>query len=92
MKRLVPIALALVLALSSGCSLLHRKSKDAKPPELPPAAGVEAEFHDRWIAKRVHELLTGGTVATEEEAKRVAEAEFAKQFPLLNPSGKKAGR
>ncbi|HUJ45041.1 MAG TPA: hypothetical protein VLW52_15720 [Opitutaceae bacterium] len=92
MKRLVPIALALVLALSSACSLLHHKSKESKPAELPPSAGIEAEFRDRWMAKRVHELLTGGTVATEEEAKRMAAAEFAKQYPLLVPAEKKAGR
>ena len=92
MKRLAPTALALLLALLSGCSLLHHKRKDTKPPELPPSAGIEAEFHDRWMTKRVHELLTAGTAATEEEAKRVAAAEFAKQYPLLVPADRKAGR
>jgi hypothetical protein len=92
MKRLVPAALALLLALSSACSLLHHKDKRSKTPELPPSAAIEAEFRDRWMAKRVHDLMIGGTVATEEEAKRIAAAEFAKQYPLLVPEEKHTGR
>jgi len=51
--------------------------------ELPPAAAVEAEFHDRWVAQRAHELLGAGTAKTEDEAKAMAAAEFAKQYPFI---------
>ena len=76
-------ALLFALVLTSGCSLLHFKHKKAAPPELPPAAGVQTEFHDRWMDKTVHELLATGNAKTEAEARVRAEAEFAKQFPFV---------
>jgi hypothetical protein len=85
MKRLFPAALALLLALASGCSLLHHKDKKARQPELPPSAGIEAEFRDRWMNKRVHELLAAGAAATEDQARQMAAAEFATQYPYLIP-------
>jgi hypothetical protein len=91
MKSSVPVLL-LMLALSSGCSLLHFKSKKAAPPELPPAAGVQAEFHDRWMDKRLHELLASGTAKTEQEAQAMAETEFAKQFPYVKVPEKPRAR
>lgn len=92
MKHLVPAALALLLALAAGCSLLHHRDKKAGQPELPPSAGIEAEFRDRWMNKRVHELLVAGTAATEAEAKQTAAAEFAKQYPYLIPANQGARR
>jgi hypothetical protein len=82
MKYSVP-ALLLALTLASGCSLLQVKSKKSAPVELPPAAAVEAEFHDRWVAQRAHELLGAGTAKTEDKAKAMAAAEFAKQYPFI---------
>jgi hypothetical protein len=92
MKHLFPAVLALLLALASGCSLLHHKDKQTRQPELPPSAGIEAEFRDRWMNKRVHELLAAGTAATEEAAKQMAADEFAKQYPILVPSNKRPDR
>lgn len=92
MKTSVPAVLVLALTLATGCSLFHSKSKKAGPPELPPAAGIEAEFRDRWMNKRVHELLVAGTAATEAEAKQTAAAEFAKQYPYLIPANQGARR
>ncbi|HZL45870.1 MAG TPA: hypothetical protein VFC28_06555 [Opitutaceae bacterium] len=91
MKFPVP-ALLLALALTSGCSWLHLKSKKAAPPpELPPAAGIEAEFHQRWMDRRIHELLAAGSAKTEEEAKTMAAAEFAKQYPFIHAPAAKSG-
>ena len=82
MKSSVPVLL-LVLALTSGCSLFHFMSKKTTPPVLPPAVGVQVEFHDRWMDKRFRELLAAGSAKTEEEARATAEAEFAKQYPFV---------
>jgi hypothetical protein len=84
MKNSVPAVLIVALTLTIGCSLFHSKSKPARPPELPPAAGIEAEFRDRWMAKRVHELLTSGAAKTDDEAKQMAANEFAKLYPFVN--------
>ena len=82
MKSSVPVLL-LALALTSGCSLLPFKSKKTAPVVLQPAAAVQAEFHDRWMEKRVHEMLASGSAKTEDEARTMAEAEFAKQYPFV---------
>jgi hypothetical protein len=82
MKYSVP-AFLLALILASGCTLLQPKPKTKGPPPLPPAAEIEAEFHDRWMDKRVHELMTSGTAKTEADARRIASAEFTKQYPFV---------
>ena len=90
MKHFVPATLALLLALASGCSLLHHKDKKASQPELPPSAGIEAEFRSRWTNKRAHELLAAGAATTEDQAQQMAAAEFAKQYPYLTPANQGA--
>ena len=92
MKTPVPAVLVLALALATGCSLFHAKSKKAGPPELPPAAGIEAEFHARWMNKRVHELLASGAARTDDEAKQMAANEFAKLYTFVNPPDSGASR
>jgi outer membrane lipopolysaccharide assembly protein LptE/RlpB len=84
MKTPVPAVLVLALALATGCSLFHSRDKKAAPPELPPAAGIEAEFRDRWMNKRVHDLLASGAAKTDDEAKQMAANEFAKLYPYVN--------
>jgi hypothetical protein len=86
-----PAPAVLVLALATGCSLFHSSGKKAGPPELPPAAGIEAEFQDRWMNKRVHDLLASGAAKTDDEAKQMAANEFAKLYPYVN-SGYSATR
>jgi len=87
MKSFVP-ALLLTLALTSGCSLFPQKSKDPAATGLQPAAAVQVEFHDRWMDKRVRELLTAGSAKTDDQARTMAEAEFAKLYPFVNVSEK----
>ena len=90
MKYSVPVLL-LAVTLASGCALLQLKSKKSAPVELPPAAAVEAEFYDRWVAQRIHELLAAGNAKTETEARAMAVAEFAKQYPYIRlPAAKSA--
>lgn len=92
MKNLVPATLVLALTLATGCSLFHSKNKKPGPPELPPAAGIEAEFRDRWMNKRVHELLGSGAAKTDDEAKQMAATEFAKLYPFANSTSNGASR
>jgi len=81
MKRLLPAVLFGMLVLTAGCHLLHRKRA---APELPPAAGVEAEYRDRWVDRRVHDLMAANGNLTAAEARQTAESEFAKQFPYVS--------
>ena len=87
-----PAPAVLVLALATGCSLFHSSGKKAGPPELPPAAGIEAEFQDRWMNKRVHDLLASGAAKTDDEAKQMAANEFAKLYPFINSANSGASR
>jgi hypothetical protein len=82
MRRLLPAALVLTLALAAGCNLFHHKK--AVAPELPPAAGIEIEFRDRWIDRRVHDLMATNATMTDSEARQQAAAEFAKQYPYVS--------
>jgi outer membrane lipopolysaccharide assembly protein LptE/RlpB len=92
MKYFVPAALVLTLTLATGCGLFHKKEKKTVIPELPPAAAIQADYRDRWVERRVHELLTAGTTKTEDEARAMAATEFAKQYPLMNPPATRTGR
>jgi hypothetical protein len=85
MKYFVPATLVLTLALATGCGLLHKKEKKVATPELPPAAAIQADYRDRWVERRTHELLAAGTAKTEAEARAMAAAEFARQNPFINP-------
>lgn len=89
MRRLLPAALVLTLALAAGCHLFHHKKAGA--PELPPAAGVEVEFRNRWIDRRVHDLTATNPAMTDAEARQQAAAEFARQYPFVSaPAAKPA--
>lgn len=93
MKYSAPVLL-LTLALASGCSLLPSKARKPSPTAIvqPPAAEIEAEFHDRWVDRRAHELMVAGTAKTDAEAKAMASAEFIKQFPYIRLPAEKSAR
>jgi len=79
----IPLRAALLptLLFAAGCSLLHHKPKAA--PETPPSAGIEADFRDRWIDKRVHDLMAADPKLPEAEARKTAADDFAKAYPYL---------
>ncbi len=81
MKFPVRAALVFALVLAAGCTLLHHRKPSA--PEPPPSAGIETEFRDRWIERRVHDLMTANPALPEADARAAAAAEFAKQYPYL---------
>jgi hypothetical protein len=91
MKSLVPAALVLTLIFTAGCNLFRHHHKN-RAPELPPATAVEAEFRDRWMQKRVPELLNSGDARTEAEARTMAAAEFARRFPFIGSATSGARR
>jgi len=88
-KRLLPAVLLGALVITAGCHLFHHQKA---APELPPAAGVESEFRDRWIDKRVHDLTAANPNLTEADARQTADAEFAKQFPYVSLPAPKPAR
>jgi hypothetical protein len=85
MKSLGPILFAICLVAATGCRLLHHKGKQTAAPELPPATAVQVEYRDRWVDRRIHELMGSGAVKSEEEARAVAIQEFSKQHPYIDP-------
>lgn len=82
MKPFVIAVLAVTFASASGCALFRHKKHGR--PQLPPAAGIEAQFRGRWIDQRVHDLMTAKPPPSEAEARKKAEAEFAKQYPYVD--------
>jgi outer membrane lipopolysaccharide assembly protein LptE/RlpB len=92
MKYFAPAALVLTLTLATGCGLFHKKDKRAVTPELPPATAIQAEYRDRWVERRTHELLAAGTAKTDDEARAMAASEFAKQNPFISPPATPVGR
>ncbi len=68
---------ALVLLLNAGCGVMSKKSD--KPKENPAiAADTEEIFRQRWLEKRVAELVARGTEAN--AAASQAAAEFQQKF------------
>jgi len=104
MKTLAHAVLILALVLAGGCSTLHSlrsfhlsslyfwKSKPKPEAELHPATAVEKEYHDRWVDKRMHELMAAGTAKTETEARAMASEEFEKLYPFIHPKTAEATR
>ena len=43
-------------------------------PELPPATAIQVDYRNRWVERRIHELLAAGTVKTEDEARAALRA------------------
>lgn len=88
MKSLVTAALLLLLVFAAGCSLFHH-GKRSQASTLPPARSVEVEYRNRWMQKRVGELLASGAAKTDAEAQQMAADEFAKLYPFIaTPTGK----
>lgn len=59
----------------------------SKPKHPTPAAQVEEEFKQRWLAKRIHELTQAG-VADTREARRQALEEFRQRYEYTSAAHK----
>jgi len=81
MKFPVSAALVSAVLLAAGCTIFHHKKASA--PEPPPSAGIESEFRDRWVDRRVHDLMAANPALSETDARTAAAAEFTKQYPYL---------
>ena len=71
----VLLALSLV---SSGC----RGSK-RNPVSQTPAAELEEGFKERWVTRRVGELLQSGAASDGIQARRLALLEFSERYEYL---------
>ncbi|HEY0946032.1 MAG TPA: hypothetical protein VGD81_12225 [Opitutaceae bacterium] len=60
----------------SGTGCFWRKSQ----PKPPIATEVEEGFKERWVAKRVGELIASGGAANGLEARRIALQEFKERY------------
>jgi 1,2-phenylacetyl-CoA epoxidase catalytic subunit len=86
LKQLFFVGLsAFVVASAAGCHLFSKKSKEPKEnPDI--ASGVEADFRQRWVDRRVAELTATGVEAS--TARKQAETEFREHYVYLK-DGKK---
>jgi len=79
MKRFVLICILPIAAFTTfaGCSIQPKKN---------PFIAIETEetFKQRWIAKRVSDLLAAKQAANADEARVIATGEFEKKFPATS--------
>lgn len=74
LRRVFLASLALLILSGAGC--FWRKSK----PNPPIATEVEEGFKERWVAKRVGELIASGAAPNGLEARRMALQEFKEKY------------
>lgn len=74
-KILIPLLGAAVAF--SGC---HHHSNKVKPSPTV-ATDAEREFMQRWVDQRVHDYLTQGKFANEDDARAQATKDFYREYP-----------
>lgn len=73
--------LIVLLSFAAGLSAC---SSSRKPPEpSTSAADLEEAFKERWVTKRVGELLQAGTATDGIQARRMALVEFRDRFEYV---------
>jgi hypothetical protein len=88
MKRLVPIALT-VLVATTGCHMFSSKKNPAAPKESKTvAADVEKEFMQRWIEKRTTDLVAQGKSQQDAHSQAVAEFKVNYSYTAAAASAK----
>jgi 1,2-phenylacetyl-CoA epoxidase catalytic subunit len=80
-KRLFLSFLAATVVLSSGCHFFRKSKKPKESSAI--AADTEAEFRQRWIAKRVAELNAQGVAAP--AAQEQANKEYRDKYVFAQP-------
>jgi hypothetical protein len=74
------VSLAVLLVSSStGCNFFKKNKKPKENPAI--ASEVEGEFRQRWIDRRVTELVGTGNDALTARSK--AEEEFRQRYPYI---------
>lgn len=89
MKRSLSLSVAILLAAlaTSGCHFFSKDKKPAKPKENPAlATATEQEFKQRWVDRRVAELVAKGTAP--EAAHAQADAEFREHYSFTHAANK----
>jgi len=81
--RLLLVLIALLPGLS-GC-LSSRKPKESATI----AAELEEGFKERWVTKRVGELLLSGAAPDGLQARRMALQEFQERYEYLRGNGRR---
>lgn len=83
MKRFLLIFLSLLVVASSGCLRLRK-------PKANPAIATELEeaFKERWVQKRVGELIASGAATDGMQARRQALEEFKVRYEYTNAARK----
>jgi hypothetical protein len=85
LSRFVPAAVAAVLLVAcSHIPFISKKNDDNSKPKDDShlATGVEAEFKQRWVDKRVNELVGQGM--SPDSARAQAESEFRTKYSVTN--------
>jgi hypothetical protein len=85
LKSSLLFCLAMFVGSSSGgCNLFKKSQKPKENPAI--AAEVEAGFRQRWVDRRVAELVGKGTAA--DTARTQAEKEFRERYPYIKEQKK----
>jgi 1,2-phenylacetyl-CoA epoxidase catalytic subunit len=83
-RLLLSACLALAMLFSTGCLFTRKSAKPKEDPGL--ARETEQEFRQRWVEKRVSELVAAGTAAP--AARTQAEAEFREKYEFTSAAQK----
>lgn len=79
MSRCLALLLLIVVPVSMTGCLGSKKKRDTPHP----AAELEESFKERWVTKRVGELLQAGAAADGLQARRVALQEFRDRYEYV---------
>jgi hypothetical protein len=80
LKPSLQVSLAVLLvSASTGCNFFKKNKKPKENPAI--ASEVEGEFRQRWMDRRVAELVGTGNDALTARSK--AEAEFRERYPYI---------
>ncbi len=80
--RLLLLTLAVLGAGLSGCASSSKKEAPSTS-----AAELEEAFKERWVTKRVGELLLAGSAPDGIQARRMALQEFRDRFEYVRGAG-----
>ncbi|HEY0965946.1 MAG TPA: hypothetical protein VGD88_01040 [Opitutaceae bacterium] len=80
---MMPSRQLLLMVLLLGVGLSGCTSSGKLPESATSAAALEEAFKERWVTKRVGELLLAGTATDGIQARRMALSEFRDKFEYI---------